>query len=67
MFNTFMLSICNGADIKVEVANICAVMDILVDQDGGSKLCAVMDSLVDKDGRNKLLCSDGLLGRSRWR
>ena len=41
--------IFNGADIKVEVANFCAVMDTLVDQDGGCKL----------------LCSDGLLGRSR--
>ena len=27
--------IFNGADIKVEVANFCAVMDTLVDQDKG--------------------------------
>ena len=32
-----------------------------------ANICAVMDSLVDQDGGNKLLCSDGLLGRSRWR
>ena len=40
----------NGADSKVEVANFCAVIDTLVDQDGGSKH----------------LCSDGHLGISRW-
>ena len=49
MFNTFMLTIFNGADIKVEVASFCPVKDTLVDQDGGSKQ----------------LCSDGHLGRSR--
>ena len=53
MFNTFMLTIFNEADVncKVEVANFCAVIDTLIDQDAGSKL----------------LCSDGHLGRSRWR
>ena len=32
--------IFNGADIKVEVANFCAVMDTLVDQDEGKLLCS---------------------------
>ena len=41
--------IFNGDDIKVEVANFCAVMDTLVVQDGACEL----------------LCSDGHLGRSR--
>ena len=41
--------IFNGADINLEVANFCAVMDTLVDQDGGCKR----------------LCSDRHLGRSR--
>ena len=49
----------------MEVASFSAVMDTLIDPDGGSKLCAVMDTLVDQDGGSKLLCSDGHLGKSR--
>ena len=41
--------IFDEADIEVEVANFCAAMDTLVDQDAGCKL----------------LCNDGHLGRPR--
>ena len=33
-----------GADIKVEVANFCAAMDTLIDQDGEGVKHAEMDS-----------------------
>ena len=29
-----MVTLFNGADVKVEVANFCAAMDTLIDQDG---------------------------------
>ena len=42
-----------GADIKVEVANFCAAVDTLIDQDDlkveVANFCAVMDTLVDQD------------------
>ena len=40
-----------GADIKVEIANFCAVMDTLLDQDEleVANFCTVTDILVDED------------------
>ena len=33
LFKVFKITLFNGADIKVEVANFCAAMDTLIDQD----------------------------------
>ena len=42
-----------GAVIKVEVANFCAAMDTLIDQDvikvEVANFCATMDTLIDQD------------------
>ena len=55
-----MVTLCNWADIKVEVANFCAAMDTLIDQDDTDYAVLIrnnQDSLlkwfasIGKDGR----------------
>ena len=58
---------------RVEVANFCAVIHTLVDQDNikveVANFCAMVHTLVDQDdikgGGSKLLCNGPHLGTSR--
>ena len=41
-----MITLFNGADIKIEVANFCAAMDTLIDQDEFGNAMARISTLM---------------------
>ena len=59
-----MLTNFNGVDIKVVVANFCAVMDIFVHKDKNMVICQISIFHGSNHGFSMGFCSDPHLGRS---